>query len=112
MGQTAVTRFGYGVKLTDGPERAVEEYDDLEYFLKENYPLLADGWSGNAWSGDMETWVFVASTLVTKYDYAAIKLTSDNFTVPEEGLAQLADFIANTPLAVGTAQWGVLTSVG
>jgi hypothetical protein len=112
MGTTAVTRFGYGVQLTDGSARSMDEYDDIEFFLDDNYPLLEDGSSGNAWAGKMETWVFVKSTLITDYDYSTIKLNPANFTVPEDGLAQLTAFMSDTPLAVGAAQWVVLSSIG
>jgi hypothetical protein len=112
MGQTTVIRFGYGVKLTEGSARSMDEYDDIEFFLDDNYPLLEDGSSGNAWGGKMETWVLVKSTLITEYEYGTIKLNPDNFTVPEDGLAQLTAFMTDTPLAVGAAQWVILSSVG
>ena len=112
MGQTAVTRFGYGVKLTDGSARSLDKYDDIEFFLDDNYPLLEDGSSGNSWGGEVETWVLVKSATVTEYGYGTIKLTPDNFTVPEDGLAQLTAFMMDTPLAVGAAQWVVLSSLG
>lgn len=111
MGQTVVTRFGFGVKLTDGSARSMDEYDDIEFFLDENYPLLEDGSAGNGWSGDMETWVFVKSTAITEYDYKIIKVP-DNLTVPEDGLGQLTALMSDTPLTVGAARWVVLTSVG
>lgn len=112
MGQTTVIRFGYGVKLTDGSARSMDEYDDIEFFLDDNYPLLEDGSSGNAWGGEMETWVLVKSTVITEYEFGTIKLNPDDFTVPEDGLAQLTAFMTDTPLAVGAAQWVILSSVG
>lgn len=113
MGDTAVTRFGYGVKIADGSARDRDKYDDLEFFLDENYPLLEDGSAGNAWGGKMETWVFVKSTVATEYDYTVIKLNLKNFTVPDEGMAEINRFISTeTPLTVGEPQWVVLSSLG
>lgn len=112
MGDTAVSRFGYGVKITDGPDRDIDKYDDLEFFLAEKYPLLEDGSAGNAWVGEMETWVFVKSTMATEYGYRVIKLNRSNFIVPVQGLAELERFIRETPLTVGEPQWVVLTSLG
>jgi hypothetical protein len=110
MGNTAVTRFGYGVKIADGPERSMDEYDDLEYFLYENYPLLEDGWAGNAWTGDTETWILVKSTVITEYDYKVI--STKDLLVPHDGLAELNRFISETPLTVGDTQWAVLPYIG
>lgn len=112
MGDTTVIRFGYGVKLTEGSARSLDEYDDIEFFLDDNYPLLEDGSSGNAWSGKMETWVLIKSTVLTEYEYGTIKLNPSNFDVAEDGLAQLTEFMANTPLSVGAAQWVILSSIG
>lgn len=112
MGDTAVTRFGYGVKITDGPNRDMDEYDDLEFFLDENYPLLEDGSAGNAWSGKMETWVFVKSTMATDYGYKVIKLNPASFSVPDRGLEEINRFINTTKLTVGEPQWVILTSLG
>jgi hypothetical protein len=112
MGNTAVTRFGYGVKITDGPARSMDEYDDLEFFLINNYPLLDDGWAGNFWGDETEQWVFVKSTLVTEYDYKVIIIDPEKFLIPDEGLAELNRFISETPLAAGKPHWAVLSSLG
>lgn len=93
MGTTHSIGIGYGItyERRDELAEAIEEAIDIEFLLADEYPLLTDHHSGNAWSGNLTTFIMVDSTVSHDYSFL-IEINDFNTSIDETGLNELKTF--------------------
>lgn len=94
MGATYTIGVGYGIEFDlygKVPERIGED-NDLEFFVDDNYPLLAYEMSGH-YDGEMIALLLVKATSELDYEFIIRRKKFDKVKdIDPEALAQMKDF--------------------